>query len=191
MTMALRFLAQVPLMSPFPSSSKSGNLTSSVTLQPPHLIHLKIKSKRKPPLLTSIKAVDESQANSDTEAKEEEPSATTSGPGDLGAEIKKAMEERKEKEKEGGGGNLFSGVAEEVRQIEWPVFGKVLGTTGVVLGVIAGSSVVLLTVNAVLAELSDRYPILTTKDGRPLEASFFGYDTGVISGALLYIREDG
>jgi hypothetical protein len=31
-----------------------------------------------------------------------------------------------------------------------------LGTTGVVLGVIAGSSVVLLTVNAVLAELSDQ-----------------------------------
>lgn len=143
-------------MSPFPSSSKSGNLTSSVTLQPPRLIHLKIKIKRKPPLLTSIKAVDESQANSDTtEAKEEEPSPTASGSGDLGSEIKKAMEERKEKEK-GGGGDLFSGVAEEVREIEWPVFGKVLGTTGVVLGVIAGSSVVLLTVNAVLAELSDR-----------------------------------
>nr|XP_011463701.1 PREDICTED: preprotein translocase subunit SECE1 [Fragaria vesca subsp. vesca] len=155
--MALRFLAQVPVMSPFPSSSKSGNLTSSVTLQPPRLIHLKIKIKRKPPLLTSIKAVDESQANSDTtEAKEEEPSPTASGSGDLGSEIKKAMEERKEKEKEGGGGDLFSGVAEEVREIEWPVFGKVLGTTGVVLGVIAGSSVVLLTVNAVLAELSDR-----------------------------------
>ncbi|KAL7177899.1 hypothetical protein ACSBR2_031122 [Camellia fascicularis] len=47
-------------------------------------------------------------------------------------------------------------VAEEIREIEWPAFGKVVGTTGVVLGVIAGSSVVLLTVNAVLAELSDR-----------------------------------
>lgn len=47
-------------------------------------------------------------------------------------------------------------MAEEVREIEWPAFGKVVGTTGVVLGVIAGSSVVLLTVNAVLAELSDR-----------------------------------
>ncbi|XP_004297592.1 PREDICTED: uncharacterized protein LOC101292301 [Fragaria vesca subsp. vesca] len=130
MTMALRFLAQVPVMSPFPSSSKSGNLTSSVTLQPPRLIHLKIKIKRKPPLLTSIKAVDESQANSDTtEAKEEEPSPTASGSGDLGSEIKKAMEERKEKEKEGGGGDLFSGVAEEVREIEWPVFGlSVVGT---------------------------------------------------------------
>ncbi|KAL3812610.1 hypothetical protein ACJIZ3_013878 [Penstemon smallii] len=70
---------------------------------------------------------------------------------DLGLEIKKAMKEREQKE-----GGFFSGVAEEIREIEWPSFNKVLGTTGVVLGVIAGSSVVLLTVNAVLAELSDR-----------------------------------
>lgn len=54
------------------------------------------------------------------------------------------------------GADLLSGVAEEVQEIEWPAFGKVLGTTGVVLGVIAGSSVVLLTVNAVLAEISDK-----------------------------------
>ncbi|KAJ8442779.1 hypothetical protein Cgig2_011049 [Carnegiea gigantea] len=74
---------------------------------------------------------------------------------ELGMEIKKAMKER---EKEGGGGigDLLSGVVEEIGEIEWPDFGKVLGTTGVVLGVIAGSSVVLLTLNAVLAELSDR-----------------------------------
>ncbi|KAL5699752.1 hypothetical protein ACHQM5_030611 [Ranunculus cassubicifolius] len=54
------------------------------------------------------------------------------------------------------GDNLWSGVAEEIKEIEWPAFGKVLGITGVVLGVIAGSSLVLLTVNAILAELSDR-----------------------------------
>ncbi|PIN01085.1 hypothetical protein CDL12_26410 [Handroanthus impetiginosus] len=71
---------------------------------------------------------------------------------ELGMEIKKAMKERQQKEDEG----FLSGVAEEIREIEWPAFNKVLGTTGVVLGVIAGSSVVLLTVNAVLAELSDR-----------------------------------
>ncbi|GAB2214670.1 hypothetical protein Drorol1_Dr00019030 [Drosera rotundifolia] len=59
---------------------------------------------------------------------------------------------RKEKE----GWWLLNGVAEEVRQIQWPQFAKVLGTTGVVLYVIAGSSAVLLTVNALLAELSDR-----------------------------------
>lgn len=71
---------------------------------------------------------------------------------EIGAEIKRAMEQRKEKAES----DLLSGVGEEVREIEWPAFGKVLGTTGVVLGVIAGSSVALLTVNAVLAELSDR-----------------------------------
>ncbi|XP_031504555.1 preprotein translocase subunit SECE1 [Nymphaea colorata] len=72
--------------------------------------------------------------------------------------------ERKEAEpptvldkKEGSAtGETLAGVLEEIRMIEWPEFGKVLGTTGVVLSVIAGSSVVLLTVNAVFAELSDR-----------------------------------
>lgn len=71
---------------------------------------------------------------------------------ELGKEIKQAMKEREEKEE----GGFVSGVVEEIREIEWPAFSKVLGTTGVVLGVIAGSSVVLLTVNAVLAEISDR-----------------------------------
>lgn len=95
------------------------------------------------------RAVEESQESAESEtATEEEPPV-----GELGAEIKKAMMERREKEKEGG---LWSGVGEEIQEIEWPAFGKVLGTTGVVLGVIVGSSVVLLTVNAVLAELSDR-----------------------------------
>lgn len=51
---------------------------------------------------------------------------------------------------------FWGGVAEEVSEIEWPVFGKVLGTTGVVISVIAGSSIALLTVNAVFAEISDK-----------------------------------
>ncbi|KNA15615.1 hypothetical protein SOVF_096630 [Spinacia oleracea] len=72
---------------------------------------------------------------------------------ELGTEIKKAMKER-DKVKEDSG--FFSGVVDEIGQIEWPDFGKVVGITGVVLGVIAGSSVVLLTVNGVLAELSDK-----------------------------------
>ncbi|KAI4345641.1 hypothetical protein L6164_012741 [Bauhinia variegata] len=71
---------------------------------------------------------------------------------ELASELKKAMQQRKEKE----GENLLSGVAEEIREIEWPAFGKVLGTTGVVISVILGSSVVLTAVNAVLAELSDK-----------------------------------
>nr|ABK23918.1 unknown [Picea sitchensis] len=51
---------------------------------------------------------------------------------------------------------FWRGVLEETAQIEWPPFQKVLGTTGVVLAVMVGSSVVLLTVNAILAEISDK-----------------------------------
>lgn len=64
------------------------------------------------------------------------------------------MKERAEKG--GEERDFWGGVAEEIGEIEWPAFGKVLGTTGVVIGVIAGSSIVLLTVNAVLTELSDK-----------------------------------
>ncbi|KAL6970425.1 hypothetical protein U1Q18_030125 [Sarracenia purpurea var. burkii] len=81
--------------------------------------------------------------------------STIGEPSELGSEIKKAMKERSEST-DAAVGDFWSGVAEEIKEIEWPALPKVLATTGVVLGVIAGSSVVLLTVNAVLAELSDR-----------------------------------
>lgn len=67
-----------------------------------------------------------------------------------------AERKKREEEEERRFPELIRGVAAEVREIEWPVFSRVVGTTGVVLAVIAGSSVALLTVNAVLAELSDR-----------------------------------
>jgi len=51
---------------------------------------------------------------------------------------------------------FWRGVLEETALIEWPPFQKVLGTTGVVLAVMVGSSAVLLTVNAILAEISDK-----------------------------------
>lgn len=50
---------------------------------------------------------------------------------------------------------FWGGVLEETKLVEWPTFQKVLGTTGVVVAIIFGSSLVLLTVNAILAELSD------------------------------------
>lgn len=53
-------------------------------------------------------------------------------------------------------GDFWSGVLEETKLVEWPQFNKVLGTTGVVVGIIFGSAILLLTVNAVLAELSDQ-----------------------------------
>lgn len=119
---------------------------------------------RKSPYLVA-KAIEQSRDTAGSESEQEAtPSPGESGDGGkeveisaLGAEIKAAMEQRKAAEEEGEGKNEFlSGVAEEVREIEWPAFQKVVGTTGVVLGVIAGSSVVLLTVNFLLAELSDR-----------------------------------
>ncbi|XP_031382110.1 LOW QUALITY PROTEIN: preprotein translocase subunit SECE1 [Punica granatum] len=118
---------------------------------------------RRTRIRTTFRAVEESKESAESEA--ETPGSSVPGEpagpcrdlggtelSELGAEIKRAMEQRKEKAET----NLLSGVGEEVREIEWPAFGKVLGTTGVVLGVIAGSSVALLTVNAVLAELSDK-----------------------------------
>ncbi|OIW11164.1 hypothetical protein TanjilG_22971 [Lupinus angustifolius] len=64
------------------------------------------------------------------------------------------MQERKDKEEINN--NFFSGVAQEITQIEWPPFPKVFSTTALVLAVIFGSTVVLLSLNAVFAELSDR-----------------------------------
>ncbi|KAK8971041.1 Preprotein translocase subunit SECE1 [Platanthera guangdongensis] len=61
-----------------------------------------------------------------------------------------AMKERSKMEE------LAGGVAVEIMEIEWPKFGKVLGTTGVILAVITDFNIVLLTVNAIPAELSDR-----------------------------------
>lgn len=51
--------------------------------------------------------------------------------------------------------DFWGGVWEETKLVEWPEFRKVLGTTGVVVAIIFGSSILLLTVNAILAELSD------------------------------------
>ncbi|XVE67535.1 hypothetical protein DITRI_Ditri08aG0168700 [Diplodiscus trichospermus] len=119
---------------------------------------LKISGKFTKNRFFPVKAIEESKENVEEpetakEAEKEAPGSEESELSEIGAEIKKALKER-----EGNTSNndLVGGVAEEIREIEWPAFGKVLGTTGVVLGVIAGSSVVLLTVNAVLAELSDR-----------------------------------
>ena len=109
----------------------------------------------------TVKAIEQGRQDSPSEETETE-TETAEGPpaepstaelSEIGSEIKAAMKEREESGKEA---DLWSGVMEEIREIEWPEFGKVLGTTWLVLGIIAGSSVALLTVNSVLAELSDR-----------------------------------
>ncbi|THU57609.1 hypothetical protein C4D60_Mb03t05320 [Musa balbisiana] len=84
---------------------------------------------------------------------EKRDTAASTAAASVAEELKEMMEARK---KESSSSDLWGGVADEVREIEWPPFGKVLGTTGVVIAVIAGSSVALLTVNAILAEISDK-----------------------------------
>ncbi|KAJ8500824.1 hypothetical protein OPV22_011376 [Ensete ventricosum] len=77
--------------------------------------------------------------------------AASTAAASVAEELREMMEARKKESSD-----LWGGVADEVREIEWPPFGKVLGTTGVVIAIIAGSSVALLTVNAILAEISDK-----------------------------------
>ncbi|GFP84037.1 preprotein translocase subunit sece1 [Phtheirospermum japonicum] len=150
--MALSF-SQFPFC---PSKITSAKTTFSFPMTPNSAKFPRIFASKPLKLAKFTKASQEEDNNTTT-------SENTSGPiaesqsrneemAELGAEIKKAMKERDQAENEG----FLSGVAEEIREIEWPPFNKVLGITGVVLGMIAGSSVVLLTLNAVLAELSDR-----------------------------------
>lgn len=103
-------------------------------------------------------------AEKENEEEEEEERPIASSDPDAGSavaeELKEMMRARRKEASPSPSlspsSDLWGGVLEEIREIEWPAFGKVVGTTGVVLAVIAGSTAALLTVNAVLAELSDR-----------------------------------
>ncbi|KAL8100212.1 preprotein translocase subunit SECE1 [Apium graveolens] len=137
---------RLPLPPSFPSKLSS-------TLTP----HLKFTPTKKPNL-TIFKSIQDPN-NSRLSQEPETQTPTTQEPqsdqlSELGAEIKKAMKESEQVKEESD--DFWKGVGEEIGEIEWPAFNKVVSTTGVVLGVIAGSSVVLLTVNAVLSELSDQ-----------------------------------
>ena len=59
---------------------------------------------------------------------------------------------------EGFGGllDIFTGALEEVGQVEWPTVGGALSTTAVVIGIVVGSTFVLLSVNSVLSALSQK-----------------------------------
>ena len=52
--------------------------------------------------------------------------------------------------------NIFVGAFEEVGQVEWPTVGGALSTTAVVIGIVVGSTFVLLSVNSVLSALSQK-----------------------------------
>lgn len=70
---------------------------------------------------------------------------------DIGAAIRAAKEAKAD-----DGANIFAGAAEEVGLIEWPTAGGALSTTALVMAGIFGSAGVLLGVNAVLSELSQK-----------------------------------
>ncbi|KAG0481873.1 hypothetical protein HPP92_009957 [Vanilla planifolia] len=133
-----------------PSADKRLRL-SRVTLSPP-------KKSQKLPLLRRRSTHQENAAGAEETLGEKGEEAEGEGKGEEGqeavaAKIRARLAARKREA--WGAGELVGGVLEEVREIEWPEFGKVVGTTGVVLAMIAGSSVALLTLNALLAELSD------------------------------------
>lgn len=71
---------------------------------------------------------------------------------DIGAAIRAAKEAKADE-----GANIFAGAAEEVGLIEWPSVGGALSTTALVMAGIFGSAGVLLGVNKVLSELSQRF----------------------------------
>jgi len=71
---------------------------------------------------------------------------------DIGAAIRAAKEAKADE-----GANIFAGAAEEVGLIEWPSVGGALSTTALVMVGIFGSAGVLLGVNKVLSELSQRF----------------------------------
>ncbi|KAL7105246.1 hypothetical protein ACP275_07G031900 [Erythranthe tilingii] len=154
-------LSNLPFFTPSKTTSPNSIFSTTPKLAAPptkHSPNFTIFASRPRNFATIPKATQEEEKENTTTAGE-----NAAGPAEeiqpdksqteLGNEIKAAMKERQQQKEDGG---FLSGVAEEIKEIEWPAFNKVLGITGVVLGVIAGSSVVLLTVNAVLAEISDR-----------------------------------
>lgn len=81
-----------------------------------------------------------------------EVTSSSSSAEDIGAAIRAAKEAKADE-----GANIFAGAAEEVGLIEWPSVGGALSTTALVMAGIFGSAGVLLGVNKVLSELSQRF----------------------------------
>ncbi|KAJ6777183.1 PREPROTEIN TRANSLOCASE SUBUNIT SECE1 [Salix koriyanagi] len=94
-------------------------LSVSISQSHPKILtitHSKTKERRG---CSVIKAVEKESTESEAVERpgtESESESELSVTGELGAEIKKAMMERKSKEE----GNLWSGVVEEIQEIEWP-----------------------------------------------------------------------
>uniref|UniRef100_A0A803MT45 Uncharacterized protein n=1 Tax=Chenopodium quinoa TaxID=63459 RepID=A0A803MT45_CHEQI len=136
----LRQSLHLPFSSLHPSSNPSK----------PHLINLHFPNNNpKYPIISLARTrfiLKAAENGAQTDKEQENPTITDQQQSseqqlsELGTEIKKAMKEREKVEEEDSG--FLSGFLEEIGQIDWPDFGEVIGTTSVVLGVIAGSSVV-------------------------------------------------
>ena len=96
-------------------------------------------------------AVETSATAEETSASANDGEASSSSPEDIGAAIRAAKEAKADE-----GANVFAGAAEEVGLIEWPTVGGALSTTALVMAGIFGSASVLLGVNGVLSELSQK-----------------------------------
>ena len=157
-----RLLAPAPLhlaaRPSFSSTLRTPSISLSYSLpRPRHRHHYRLAAASRD--TTSNKGQEQEQepapSAADGAAEESTEEAEGASPGEkspeaVAAELKEVLRARKAAEA------ARAGVAQEMSEIEWPAPGKVVGTTGVVLGVIAGSTVALLSVNAILAELSDR-----------------------------------
>ena len=124
---------------------KAPTASSPAPLSPPS------KSDETPAQTQEDVSIDKRAADSTAERGDETKQAIDS----IGAELAKIRQDRGSTELVSKSG-FWAGVLEETRMIEWPAFSNVLGTTGVVVGIIVGSSVILLTLNALLASLSDQ-----------------------------------
>ncbi|VFQ76464.1 unnamed protein product [Cuscuta campestris] len=149
---------------PPPPSSKLSNPTFSFKIKP-KLFSLRLSQPNKlipthPKTCCPRAAPQDTESNGRAQETQSQPTnsdskaAAADGGGRLDDEVSRLASRIREAANKKP--DSLSGVVEEIREIDWPAFNKVLGTTGVVLGVIAGSSVILLTLNAILAELSDR-----------------------------------
>ena len=102
------------------------------------------------PSTASESAAETSAAAAETSGDDGDASSSSSSE-DIGAAIRAAKEAKADE-----GANVFAGAAEEVGLIEWPTVGGALSTTALVMGGIFGSAGVLLGVNGVLSELSQK-----------------------------------
>lgn len=101
---------------------------------------------------TATESAEETSATAEeTSASANDGEASSSSPEDIGAAIRAAKEAKADE-----GANVFAGAAEEVGLIEWPTVGGALSTTALVMAGIFGSASVLLGVNGVLSELSQK-----------------------------------